>query len=65
MIKLTLLKKVRIEIAVNNEFVDDVVEAICNVANKYEDKGRGKIFVLPIEKCIRIRTREEGKDAIG
>ena len=62
--EITLLKKVRIEIAVNNEFVDDVIEAICTVANKYEDKGRGKIFVLPIEKCVRIRTGEEGKKAI-
>ena len=47
------------------EGVDDVIEAICTVANKYEDKGRGKIFVLPIEKCVRIRTGEEGKKAIG
>ena len=38
--EITLLKKVRIEIAVNNEFVDDVIEAICTAANKYEDKGR-------------------------
>jgi len=63
--EITLLKKVRIEIAVNNKFVDDVIDAICKVANKYEDKGRGKIFVLPIEKCVRIRTGEEGNKAIG
>jgi len=62
---ITLLKKVRIEIAVNNNYVDRVIEAICTVANKYEDKGRGKIFVMPIEECIRIRTGEKGKDAIG
>ena len=61
----TLLKKVRLEIAVNDDYVDSAVEAICKVANKYEDKGRGKIFILPIEKCVRIRTGEEGKDAIG
>ena len=62
---ITLLKKVRIEIAVNNNYVDRVIEAICTVANKYEDKGRGKIFVMPIEECIRIRTGEKGEDAIG
>ena len=62
---ITLLKKVRIEIAVNNNYVDRVIEAICTVANKYEDKGRGKIFVMPIEECIRIRAGEKGKDAIG
>ena len=63
--EISLLKKVKIEIAVNNEFVDDVVNAICKVANKYEDKGRGKIFIIPIEQCIRIRTGEKGKEAIG
>ena len=63
--EISLLKKVKIEIAVNNEFVDDAVNAICKVANKYEDKGRGKIFIIPIEECIRIRTGEKGKEAIG
>ena len=63
--EISLLKKIKIEIAVNNEFVDDVVNAICKVANKYEDKGRGKIFIIPIEQCIRIRTGEKGKEAIG
>lgn len=61
-----LLKKLRLEIAVNEEFVDAVVESICNVARQApEDAGRGKIFVLPIEQCIRIRTGETGKAAIG
>ena len=63
--EITLLKKVKIEIAVNDKYVDDAVDAICTVANKYKDKGRGKIFVLPIEKCIRIRTGEKGNEAIG
>ena len=63
--EITLLKKVRIEIAVNDKYVDDAIDAICAVANKYKEKGRGKIFVLPIEKCVRIRTGEEGIDAIG
>ena len=63
--EITLLKKVRLEIAVNDEFVEPTVDAITTVAKKDGDKGRGKIFVLPIEECIRIRTGETGKDAIG
>ncbi len=63
--EIKLLKKVRLEIAVNNEFVENVVEAISLVARKDKDKGRGKIFILPIEECIRIRTGETGTEAIG
>ena len=62
--EITLLKKVRLEIAVNDEFVEPTVDANTTVAKKDGDKGRGKIFVLPIEECIRIRTGETGKDAI-
>ena len=63
--EITLLKKVRLEIAVNNKYVDAVIEAITLVAQKDGDKGRGKIFILPIEECIRIRTGETGSLAIG
>ena len=63
--EITLLKKIRLEIAVNDEFVDAVVKSITSVARKDGDKGRGKIFILPIEKCIRIRTGETGQVAIG
>tara|TARA_A100001011_G_C14299881_1_gene840248 strand:+ start:868 stop:1212 length:345 start_codon:yes stop_codon:yes gene_type:complete len=63
--EISLLKKVRLEIALNDEFVDSAIEAITSVAKKDGDKGRGKIFVLPIEQCIRIRTGETGSDAIG
>ena len=63
--EITLLNKVRLEIAVNDEFVDAVIEAITTVANKHDELGRGKIFVLPIEQVIRIRTGETGPDAIG
>jgi len=63
--EIKLLKKVRIEIAVNNEYVDQVVDAITTVARKDKDKARGKIFILPIEECIRIRTGETGSTAIG
>ena len=63
--EISLLKKVRLEIAVNNEYVDAVIEAITTVAQKDGDKGRGKIFKLLIEECIRIRTGERGSVAIG
>ena len=63
--EITLLNKVRLEIALNDEFVDSAIEAITKVAKKDGDKGRGKIFILPIEECIRIQTGETGKDAIG
>lgn len=63
-VEVNLLKKVRIEIAVNAEFVQPTVDAIIQGARR--DKiGDGKIFVLPMENCIRIRTGEEGDDAIG
>jgi len=63
--EISLLKKVRLEIALNDEFVESAIDAISKVAKKDGDKGRGKIFVLPIEQCIRIRTGETGSDAIG
>lgn len=63
--EITLLKKVRLEIAVNDEFVEPAVGAITKVAKKDGEKGRGKIFILPIEECIRIRTGETGSVAIG
>jgi nitrogen regulatory protein P-II 1 len=63
-IEVNLLKKVRIEIAVNEAFVDDTIDAII-LGAKTGSIGDGKIFVLPIEKTIRIRNREEGAAAIG
>ena len=63
--EITLLTKIRLEIAVNDEFVEPAVEAISIVAKKPDNKGRGKIFILPIEECIRIRTGEKGNKAIG
>jgi nitrogen regulatory protein P-II 1 len=59
-----LLKKVRIEIAVNDNFVKPTVDAIIRGARSGEI-GDGKIFVLPVEECIRIRTGETGSAAIG
>ncbi len=63
-VEVNLLKKVRIEIAVNGDFVQPTIDAI--VAGARTDRiGDGKIFVVPLERCIRIRTGEEGHDAIG
>jgi nitrogen regulatory protein P-II 2 len=62
--EVNLLKKVRLEIAVNEEFVDDTIEAIVEGA-KTGQIGDGKIFVLDLIECIRIRTGEKGKKAIG
>jgi nitrogen regulatory protein P-II 2 len=62
--EVNLLKKVRLEIAVNEEYVEPTIEAIKKGA--YTGKiGDGKIFVLDLTSCIRIRTGEEGKEAIG
>ncbi len=63
-IEVTLLKKVRIEIAVNDSFVKPTIEAIIKGARTGEI-GDGKIFVMPLEECIRIRTGETGNEAIG
>ena len=62
--EINLLPKVRIEIAVNNSFVEKTIEAIVKGA-KTGRVGDGKIFVMPIEDCIRIRTGERGIVAIG
>jgi len=59
-----LLRKVRLEIAVNDPFVEPTVKAIVKGARTGET-GDGKIFILPLERCIRIRTGEEGREAIG
>jgi len=63
-IEVTLLKKVRLEVAVNEDFVEPTVQAIIAGA-KTGDIGDGKIFVLPLQECIRIRTGERGHEAIG
>ncbi len=61
-----LLRKVQLQIAVNEDFVEPTIQAIMQAA-RTGDKGQigdGKIFVLPMEDCIRIRTGERGSDAI-
>ena len=57
------LPKIKIEIAVSDEMVDKVVEAIVSAANTGRI-GDGKIFVLPMEEAVRIRTGERGPDAV-
>lgn len=61
-----LLRKVQLQIAVNDDFVDRTVEAILNAGRSGEqgEIGDGKVFVLPLEDCIRIRTGERGSEAI-
>jgi len=63
-VEVNLLKKVRIEIAVNEAFVQPTVDAIVQGA-RTGTIGDGKIFVLPLERCIRIRTGQEGNEAVG
>lgn len=63
-LEVNLLKKVRLEIAVNDNFVEKTVKAIIEGA-KTGQIGDGKIFVLDLPECIRIRTGEKGSDAIG
>jgi len=60
----SLLKKVKLEIAVNDEFVKSAVGAIQEGA-RTGHVGDGKIFVLDLPECIRIRTGEKGGPAIG
>jgi len=62
--EVNLLKKVRIEIGVNEDFVERTIEAIIDGARTGQ-LGDGKIFVLDLPECIRIRTGERGGEAIG
>ncbi len=63
-VEVNLLQKVRLEIAVNEDFVDTTVKGIIDGA-KTGNIGDGKIFVVDLANCIRIRTEEEGNEAIG
>ena len=61
-----LLRKVQLQIAVNDNFVEPTVDAIIKGGRSGEkgEIGDGKIFVLPLDDCIRIRTGERGPEAI-
>ncbi len=62
--QVNLLEKIRLEVAVNDQFVKPTIKAIIKAA-KSGNIGDGKIFVMPLEECIRIRTDESGNGAIG
>lgn len=62
--QVNLLEKVKIEVALNEEFVQPAIDAIIKGARS-GNIGDGKIFVTDLSQCIRIRTGEEGEDAIG
>jgi nitrogen regulatory protein P-II 1 len=65
-IQIRLLPKVKLEIAVNEAFVEPTIDAILGAARSEPGKiGDGKIFVLPLDECVRIRTGERGGPAIG
>ncbi len=60
----TLLKKVKLEIAVNDEFLKPAMDAIIE-GGRTGQTGDGKIFVFEMQECLRIRTGETGHGAIG
>lgn len=60
----SLLRKVKLEIAVNDEFVQPTIDAI-TLGARTGQVGDGKLFVLNLDECVRIRTGETGKTAIG
>lgn len=63
---INLLRKVQLQIAVNDEFVERTVDAVLSAAKSGEKGqiGDGKVFILPMDDCIRIRTGERGTEAI-
>ena len=63
-VDINLLKKVQIEITVNDDHVEKVIEAVIKGA-RTGNIGDGKIFVRNLEECVRIRTGERGSDAVG
>jgi nitrogen regulatory protein P-II 1 len=62
-VKMGLSDKVRYEIAVSDEFVEPTIEALCEGARTGE-VGDGKIFVVPLERAVRIRTGETDHGAV-
>jgi nitrogen regulatory protein P-II 1 len=62
-VKMGLFDKVRFEVAVSDKFVDPTVRAICEGARTGE-VGDGKIFVVPLESAVRIRTSASDEDAL-
>jgi len=63
-VEINLLKKIRIDVAVNSEYTQHTIDAIIKGA-RTGSIGDGKIFVRNLEDCIRIRTGETGENAVG
>ena len=63
-VKMALSEKIRFEVAVSDEFVEPTIEALCAGARTGE-VGDGKIFVVPLERAVRIRTGETDVDAVS
>ena len=59
-----LLRKIRLEIAVNEDYVEKTIKAITD-GGRTGKTGDGKIFVLDLNECVRIRSGERGNNAIG
>ena len=59
-----LLRKIKLEIAINDNFLDATIKAIQTGA-KTGQTGDGKIFIMDLQECVRIRTEERGSVAIG
>ena len=62
-VRMGLSEKVRIEIAVSDEFVEPTITALCD-AGRTGEVGDGKIFVVPLERVVRIRTGETDNKAV-
>jgi nitrogen regulatory protein P-II 1 len=62
-VKMALNEKVRFEVAVSDDFVEPTIEALCE-GGRTGEVGDGKIFVLPLERVVRIRTGETDQSAV-
>ena len=62
-VEMRLSDKTRFEIAVSDDFVDPTIQALCDGA-RTGDVGDGKIFVVPLERAVRIRTGEKDEGAV-
>lgn len=62
-VRMGLAEKIRLEIAVSDDFVDTTIDAVCAGA-RTGDVGDGKIFVVPLERAVRIRTGESDSSAV-
>ncbi|HHV61625.1 MAG TPA: P-II family nitrogen regulator [Firmicutes bacterium] len=61
--KINLLPKIKIEMVISDDRVEKVIDAVVKAAYT-GNVGDGKVFVYPLEECVRVRTGERGEDAI-